>query len=64
MITISKDPKGRVYRRLIDVAFEHCDMFEMVLLDDSTKEHYKHIFEPLASSYIESRIQSKWAVID
>lgn len=61
MIIISKNPKGRVYRRLIDVAFEHCDMFELVLLDDSTKEHYKHVFEPLESSYIESKIQSEWA---
>lgn len=67
MYTITEDPKGEVYNKLIDLAFESCDMFHLVIRKDMISnvkrglKHYQPILNKLEQSLIEMKEESEWA---
>ncbi|ADL52271.1 hypothetical protein [Clostridium cellulovorans] len=61
---IRTNPKGEVYRDLIDLAFEICDTFILVVRNDiSTTENVDYVLEKLNPSLKEVKKQFQWASI-
>lgn len=62
MIIIKQDPKQDVYKNLIDVAFEICDQFHLVLRKDfGPLTRYEPILKRLENSLIVMKEESEWA---
>ena len=58
---IAGNPKDEVYKDIIDVAFEICDEFILVVRDDIGKtNNINHVLEKLQSSLKEVWKQSEW----
>ena len=58
---IESNPKGKVYRDLIDLAFEICDEFVLVVRKDiSVTANVNHVLEKLKSSLKEVKEQFEW----
>lgn len=61
LISITSEPKNDVYRCLIDLAFDLCDEFTLVLKNDSyLKDNEESILEKLNDHLIEMKKQSEW----
>ena len=61
MFFISADPKGKLYHDLIDLAFECCDEFILVLRQDMyVSQNAKNVLERLSPSLIEVKEQYEW----
>ena len=62
-----EEPKGEVYNKLIDLAFESCDMFHIVIRKDMMSnvkkglKYYQPILNKLEPSLIERKEESEWA---
>jgi len=62
MITITKNPKKKTYKDLMELAFKICDSFHLVIRKDmGTIEDYNQILQRLESSLIEMKEESEWA---
>ncbi|MDQ0163272.1 stage III sporulation protein AH [Aeribacillus alveayuensis] len=62
MIVIDSNPKDKVYSQLIDLAFEICDEFHLVLRKDmGSLKVVGPILKKLQSSFKEMKEQSEWA---
>lgn len=62
MIIIEHNPKNDVYKNLIDVAFEICDQFHLVLRNDmGTLKKCTPILKILKNSLIVMKEESEWA---
>lgn len=58
---IESNPKGKVYRDLIDLVFEICDEFVLVVRKDiSVTANVNHVLEKLQSSLKEVKEQFEW----
>ena len=58
---IETNPKDKVYRDLIDLAFEVCDEFVLVVRDDIfSNQNVDYLLEELSSSIKEIRRQFYW----
>jgi len=62
IFTIEEKPENEVYDALMDLAFETCDVFHLVLRRDMGNiRALDPILEKLKSSFIEMRLESEWA---
>jgi len=62
MIFISTDPKGKVYHDLIDMAFQCCDEFILVVRKDiDVSNNARTVLERLSSSLKEIKEQFEWS---
>jgi len=60
-ISITSEPKNDVYRRLIDLAFDLCDRFTLVVYEETKLDDKgKSILEKLNDHLIEMKKQSEW----
>jgi hypothetical protein len=61
LISITSEPKNDVYRRLIDLAFDLCDEFTLVIRKEiELNDKGKSILEKLNDHLIEMKKQSEW----
>lgn len=59
---IEENPENGVYQDLLDIAFETCNTFQLVLRRDMGNiRALDPILENLKGSFIEMRLDSKWA---
>jgi hypothetical protein len=56
---ITQNPEGEVYGQLIDLAFDTCDKFSLVVFP-FVSPHGAQIIEKLSSSLIEIKKQTEW----
>ncbi|MGA9188190.1 MAG: stage III sporulation protein AH [Methanosarcina sp.] len=64
MINITSEPKNDVYRLLVDLAFDLCDEFILVVRKDlclKSNDNAKSVLEKLNDYLIEMKEQSEWA---
>ena len=67
MYSIMEEPLGEVYNKLIDFAFESCDMFHLVIRKDMMSnvkrglKRYQPILIKFEPSLIEIKEESEWA---
>ncbi|MFS0656891.1 stage III sporulation protein AH [Bacillus sp. 179-C3.3 HS] len=62
MLIIEKNPKGEQYSKLIDLAFDICDEFHLVLRKDmGSLKSFEPLLKKLESSLKEMKEQSEWA---
>jgi hypothetical protein len=58
---IKKDPKDKAYRDLIDLAFDVCDTFMLVVRKDIFfNQNVEYLLEELKDSLIEDKEQWEW----
>ncbi len=61
LIDITSEPKNDVYRHLIDLAFDLCDEFTLVIREEfKLNDKGKSILEKLNDHLIEMKKQSEW----
>lgn len=63
MLSIEKNPKRKVYRELIDVCFEFCDEFQLVIRTDMGGDvsDYENSLKAFGSSLKVMKKESEWA---
>ncbi|MGE6631860.1 stage III sporulation protein AH [Bacillus sp. NPDC077027] len=62
MLVIDQNPKGEQYSKLIDLAFEICDEFHLVLRKNmGSLKSFDPFLKKLESSLKEMKEQSEWA---
>ncbi|MEC3608532.1 stage III sporulation protein AH [Bacillus glycinifermentans] len=62
MLIIDHNPKGHLYSKLVDLAFEICDEFHLVLRKDmGSLKSFDPLLKKLESSLKEMKEQSEWA---
>ena len=61
LIDIASEPKNDVYRHLIDLAFDLCDRFTLVVYEETKLDDKgKSILEKLNDHLMEMKKQSEW----
>jgi hypothetical protein len=62
MLSVERDPKNRVYQELIDLCFEVCDEFHLVIRTDmGAIKDLEEIINMFKASLKEMRSESTWA---
>ncbi|KNE19368.1 hypothetical protein [Virgibacillus pantothenticus] len=62
MYKVKVNPKNLIYKQLIDLAFNYCDTFHLVIRKDMGKiRHLKKMLLKIKPSLIELREESEWA---
>lgn len=63
MLSVERDPKNRVYQELIDLCFEVCDEFHLVIRTDmGAIKDLEEIINMFKASLKEMRSESTWVV--
>lgn len=62
MIVIKENPDGMTYRNLIDLCFECCDQFHLVLRKDmGSLKSFDKFLKKIDSAFIRMKEESEWA---
>lgn len=62
MIAITQNPKGRIYKELLDFAFDYCDEFQLVVRNRmGSLQQVEPVIASLESSLVSVKKQSSWA---
>ena len=62
MMIITKNPSGKIYKKLLDFAFEYCDEFQLVVRKRmGSLKKVEPVLESLENSLLSMKEQSSWA---